>query len=80
VLRYEVYRDDAAFHVHWNGTFVARLREEAAGMIGLRDEVCTRRVERAPRRSLVLVHPLLGLSRTASEANDRFEWAASGGD
>ena len=33
VLLYEVYRDDAAFHVHWNGTSVARLREEAAGMI-----------------------------------------------
>jgi quinol monooxygenase YgiN len=33
VLLYEVYRDDAAFDVHWNGTSVARLREEAAGMI-----------------------------------------------
>jgi quinol monooxygenase YgiN len=33
VLLYEVYRDGAAFHVHWNGTSVARLREEAAGMI-----------------------------------------------
>jgi quinol monooxygenase YgiN len=33
VLLYEVYRDDAAFNVHWNGTSVARLREEAAGMI-----------------------------------------------
>ena len=26
------------------------------------------------------MHPLLGLSRTASEANDRFEREASGGD
>ena len=33
VLLYEVYRDDAAFNVHWKGTSVARLREEAAGMI-----------------------------------------------
>ena len=33
VLLYELYRDDAAFNVHWNGTSVARLREEAAGMI-----------------------------------------------
>jgi quinol monooxygenase YgiN len=33
VLLYEVYRDDAAFDVHWNGTSVARLRDEAAGMI-----------------------------------------------
>ena len=33
VLLYEVYRDDAAFNVHWSGTSVARLREEAAGMI-----------------------------------------------
>ena len=33
VLLYEVYRDDAAFNVNWNGTSVARLREEAAGMI-----------------------------------------------
>jgi (4S)-4-hydroxy-5-phosphonooxypentane-2,3-dione isomerase len=33
VLLYEVYRDDAAFNVHWNGTSVARLREEATGMI-----------------------------------------------
>ena len=33
VLLHEVYRDDAAFNVHWNGTSVARLREEAAGMI-----------------------------------------------
>ena len=33
VLLYEVYRDDAAFDVHWNGTSVARLREETAGMI-----------------------------------------------
>ena len=33
VLLYEVYPDDAAFNLHWNGTSVARLREEAAGMI-----------------------------------------------
>jgi quinol monooxygenase YgiN len=33
VLLYADYRDDAAFNVHWNGTSVARLREEAAGMI-----------------------------------------------
>ena len=33
VLLHEVYRDDAAFNVHWYGTSVARLREEAAGMI-----------------------------------------------
>jgi (4S)-4-hydroxy-5-phosphonooxypentane-2,3-dione isomerase len=33
VLLYEVYRDHAAFNVHWNGTSVARLREEATGMI-----------------------------------------------
>jgi quinol monooxygenase YgiN len=33
VLLYEVYTDDAAFQVHWNGSSTARLREEAAGMI-----------------------------------------------
>jgi (4S)-4-hydroxy-5-phosphonooxypentane-2,3-dione isomerase len=33
VLLYEVYADDAAFQVHWNGPSTARLREEAAGMI-----------------------------------------------
>jgi (4S)-4-hydroxy-5-phosphonooxypentane-2,3-dione isomerase len=33
VLLYEVYTDEAAFQVHWNGPSTARLREEAAGMI-----------------------------------------------
>ena len=33
VLLYEVYQDAAAFEPHWNGPSVARLREEAAGMI-----------------------------------------------
>jgi (4S)-4-hydroxy-5-phosphonooxypentane-2,3-dione isomerase len=28
VLSYEVYRDDAAFEVHWNGRSLAQLREE----------------------------------------------------
>ena len=33
VLLYEVYRDDAAFEVHRNGSSVARWREETAGMV-----------------------------------------------
>jgi quinol monooxygenase YgiN len=33
VLLYEVYRDDAAFDVHFNGPSISRVREEAAGMI-----------------------------------------------
>ena len=33
VLLYEVYQDDAAFDAHFNGPSIARLREEAAGMI-----------------------------------------------
>jgi quinol monooxygenase YgiN len=33
VLLYEVYRDDAAFEVHRNGSSYARWREETAGMI-----------------------------------------------
>jgi quinol monooxygenase YgiN len=32
VLLYEVYADDAAFAIHWNGPHVARLRAEIAGM------------------------------------------------
>jgi (4S)-4-hydroxy-5-phosphonooxypentane-2,3-dione isomerase len=33
VLLYEVYQDDAAFDVHFNGPSITRLRKEAAGMI-----------------------------------------------
>ena len=33
VLSYEVYRDDAAFEVHRNGSSLARLREEIAGLV-----------------------------------------------
>jgi quinol monooxygenase YgiN len=33
LLLYELYRDDAAFDVHLNGPSIARVREEAAGMI-----------------------------------------------
>src|ERR1700756_2165129 len=33
VLLYELYQDDAAFDVHFNGPSIARVREEAAGMI-----------------------------------------------
>ena len=33
VLLYEVYADDAAFQVHWNGPHVARMRAETAGMV-----------------------------------------------
>jgi (4S)-4-hydroxy-5-phosphonooxypentane-2,3-dione isomerase len=33
VLLYEVYQDDAAFDVHFNGPSIARVREETAGMI-----------------------------------------------
>ena len=32
LMLYEVYEDDAAFQVHWNGPSIARMREEAAGM------------------------------------------------
>jgi (4S)-4-hydroxy-5-phosphonooxypentane-2,3-dione isomerase len=33
VLLYEVYRDDAAFEVHRNGSSFTRWREETAGMV-----------------------------------------------
>ena len=33
VMLYEVYRDEAAFDTLWNGPSLARLREEATGMI-----------------------------------------------
>jgi quinol monooxygenase YgiN len=33
VLFYEVYNDDAAFKVHWEGPFVARVRAETKDMI-----------------------------------------------
>ena len=33
VLLYEVYQDDAAFDVHFNGPSIARVREETTGMI-----------------------------------------------
>jgi (4S)-4-hydroxy-5-phosphonooxypentane-2,3-dione isomerase len=33
VLFDEVYSDDAAFKVHWEGPFVARVRAETKGMI-----------------------------------------------
>jgi quinol monooxygenase YgiN len=33
VLLYEVYADDAAFQVHWNGPHVARMRAETAEMV-----------------------------------------------
>jgi (4S)-4-hydroxy-5-phosphonooxypentane-2,3-dione isomerase len=33
VLLYEVYADDAAFQVHWNGPHVARMRADTTGMV-----------------------------------------------
>jgi autoinducer 2-degrading protein len=33
LLVYEVYQDDAAFEVHFNGPSITQLRKEAAGMI-----------------------------------------------
>ena len=33
VLLYEVYADDAAFQVHWNGPHVARMRSETSEMV-----------------------------------------------
>jgi len=33
VMLYEVYRDEAAFDTLWNGPSLARLREEATGMM-----------------------------------------------
>ena len=33
VLSYEMYRDAAAFEVHVNGSSLAQLREEIAGMV-----------------------------------------------
>ena len=33
ILLYELYRDAAAFEVHWHGPSIARLREEAGSMI-----------------------------------------------
>jgi quinol monooxygenase YgiN len=33
VMLHEVYTDDAAFQVHWNGPHVARMRAETTGMV-----------------------------------------------
>ena len=33
VMLYDVYADDAAFQVHWNGPHVARMRAETTGMV-----------------------------------------------
>jgi quinol monooxygenase YgiN len=33
VLLYEVYTDEVAFEVHWNGPRVARIRQETEGMV-----------------------------------------------
>ena len=33
VILYEVYANDAAFQVHWNGPSVARMRVETTGMV-----------------------------------------------
>ena len=33
VMLYEVHRDEAAFDAHWNGSSMARIREEATGMM-----------------------------------------------
>jgi len=33
LMLYEVYEDDAAFQVHWNGPSMVRMREEAAGIV-----------------------------------------------
>ena len=33
VLLYEVYADDTAFKVHWDGVHVARMRAETSGMV-----------------------------------------------
>ena len=32
-MLYEVYEDEAAFQVHWNGPSVARMRAETAGLV-----------------------------------------------
>ena len=33
IIVYEVYQDQAAFDAHWNGPSLARLRQDAAGMM-----------------------------------------------
>ena len=33
VVSYEVYRDETAFEIHRNGSSLARLRQEIAGMV-----------------------------------------------
>jgi quinol monooxygenase YgiN len=33
IMLYEVYEDDAAFQVHWNGPSVARMRADTTGMV-----------------------------------------------
>jgi (4S)-4-hydroxy-5-phosphonooxypentane-2,3-dione isomerase len=33
ILLYELYRDAAAFEVHWNGPSTARVRQEAGSMV-----------------------------------------------
>lgn len=32
LMLYEVYEDEAAFQVHWNGPSIARFRKETAGV------------------------------------------------
>lgn len=36
IMLYEVYEDDAAFQVHWNGPSVARMRADTTGMVAKR--------------------------------------------
>ncbi len=33
LMLYEVYEDEAAFQVHWNGPSIVRMREEATGIV-----------------------------------------------
>ena len=41
VFLYEMYRDDAAFEVHFNGPSLAQWRKETAGMVKLLGVRCT---------------------------------------
>jgi (4S)-4-hydroxy-5-phosphonooxypentane-2,3-dione isomerase len=79
VLLYEVYKDDAAFDVHWNGPSTKRALEETKGMIlKLSGTRCTPIVEwgkaAAPKADLIALLPrsaarLCEISVTGSEVS-----------
>jgi quinol monooxygenase YgiN len=67
VLLYEVYRDDAAFDVHFNGPSIARARRDCRnGIEALRNKVLTRRVTVCHRN-----YCTLGTNARGTDREDR---------